>query len=70
MTSQESNQDVQLSEELQSIVDKLSSQANTAGNKLSEDEIQIALSDFDTDADELSDVYQALRAQHLSLIHI
>lgn len=67
MTSQESNQDVQLSEELQSIVDKLSSQANTAGNKLSEDEIQIALSDFDTDADELSDVYQALRAQHITI---
>jgi RNA polymerase sigma factor, sigma-70 family len=67
VTSQESNQDVQLSEELQSIVDKLSSQANTAGNKLSEDEIQIALSDFDTDADELSDVYQALRAQHITI---
>ena len=67
MTSQESNQDVQLSEELQSIVDKLSSQANAAGNKLSEDEIQIALSDFDTDADELSDVYQALRAQHITI---
>ncbi len=67
MTSQESNQDVQLSEELQSIVDKLGSQANTAGNKLSEDEIQIALSDFDTDADELSDVYQALRAQHITI---
>ena len=67
MTSQESNQDVQLSEELQSIVDKLSSQANTAGNKLSEDEIQIALSDFDTDADELSDVYQAVRAQHITI---
>lgn len=67
MTSQESNQDVQLSEELQSIVDKLSSQANTAGNKLSEDEIQIALSDFDADADELSDVYQALRAQHITI---
>lgn len=67
MTSQESNQVVQLSEELQSIVDKLSSQANTAGNKLSEDEIQIALSDFDTDADELSDVYQALRAQHITI---
>jgi hypothetical protein len=67
VTSQESNQDVQLSEELQSIVDKLSSQANAAGNKLSEDEIQIALSDFDTDADELSDVYQALRAQHITI---
>lgn len=67
MTSQESNQDVQLSEELQSIVDKLSSQANAAGNKLSEDEIQIALSDSDTDADELSDVYQALRAQHITI---
>ena len=67
MTSQESNQDVQLSEELQSIVDKLSSQANTAGNKLSEDEIQIALSDFDADADELSDVYQALRAQYITI---
>lgn len=67
MTSQESNQDVQLSEELQSIVDKLSSQANAAGNKLSEDEIQIALSDFDTDADELSDVYQVLRAQHITI---
>lgn len=67
MSSQESNQDVQLSEELQSIVDKLSSQANAAGNKLSEDEIQIALSDFDTDADELSDVYQALRAQHITI---
>lgn len=67
MTSQESNQDVQLSEELQSIVDKLSSQANTAGNKLSEDEIQIALSDFDADADELSDVYQALHAQHITI---
>ena len=67
MTSQESNQDVQLSEELQSIVDKLSSQANAAGNKLSEDEIQIALSDFDADADELSDVYQALRAQHITI---
>ena len=67
MTSQESNQDVQLSEELQSIVDKLSSQANASGNTLSEDEIQIALSDFDTDADELSDVYQALRAQHITI---
>ena len=67
MTSQESNHDLQLSEELQSIFDKLSSQANTAGNKLSEDEIQIALSDFDTDADELSDVYQALRAQHITI---
>lgn len=67
MASQESNQDVQLSEELQSIVDKLSSQANASGNTLSEDEIQIALSDFDTDADELSDVYQALRAQHITI---
>ena len=40
MASQESNQDVQLSEELQIIVDKLSSQANASGNTLSEDEIQ------------------------------
>lgn len=67
MASQESNQDVQLSEELQIIVDKLSSQANASGNTLSEDEIQIALSDFDTDADELSDVYQVLRAQHITI---
>lgn len=67
MASQESNQDVQLSEELQIIVDKLSSQANASGNTLSEDEIQIALSDYDTDADELSDVYQVLRAQHITI---
>ena len=54
--------DVTLSDELVASIDKLVAKGKASGS-VSEDDIQVALSDVDTDADELSAIYDAIRAQ-------
>ncbi len=54
--------DITLSEELSAAVDKLVAVGKPTGS-VTEDDIQVALAEIDFDADELSAVYDAIRAQ-------
>ena len=54
--------DITLSEELFAAVDKLVAVGKPTGS-VTEDDIQVALAEIDFDADELSAVYDAIRAQ-------
>ena len=58
--------DVTLSDELKASIDKLVAKGKASGS-VSEDDIQVALSDVDTDADELSAIYDAIRAQGVDI---
>ena len=53
--------DVKLSDELTKVVDGLV--ATAKGGSVSEDDIQLAIRDIDVDGDELSDLYDGLRAK-------
>ena len=67
MAAQESKQESAFSEDLLALVDKLTQQGIQSQHTLSEDDIQIAISDYDISADELSDMYSALRAQNITI---
>ena len=54
--------DITLPEELREVVDGIV-KASAGKGSVTEDEIQVALRDVDVDGDELSDVYDALRAR-------
>ena len=58
--------DVALSDELSASVEKLVQKGKTEGS-ITEDDIQIALADVDTDGDELEAVYDAIRAQGVDI---
>ena len=58
--------DVALSDELNASVEKLVLKGKTEGS-ITEDDIQIALADVDTDGDELEAVYDAIRAQGVDI---
>lgn len=67
MAAQESKQESAFSEDLLALVDKLTQQGIQSQHTLSEDDIQIAISDYDISADELSDMYSALRAHNITI---
>ena len=54
---------VKLSDELTKAVDELVGKSTSSGGNVTEDDIQVALRDIDVDGDELSDLYDALRAR-------
>ncbi len=59
--------DVALSEELATVVEKLVSTGRSTGS-VTEDDIQVALAEIDVDADELSMIYDAIRAQGVEVL--
>ena len=59
MAAKKTNSDVKLSDELSKVVDELAG----SGSSVTEDDIQVALREIDVDSDELSDLYDALRAR-------
>ena len=58
---------IKLSDELEAAVGKLVSKSTNNGGNVTEDDIQVALRDVDVDGDELSDVYDALRARGVDI---
>ncbi len=65
MAAKKSNTNVKLTPELQEVVDSLS--RGGAGSKITEDDIQIALADLDVTDDELSDLYDVVRAKGVEI---
>ena len=65
MAAKKSNKDIVLSSELQTVVDQLS--AGGSGSKITEDDIQIALAEIDVSDDELSVLYDAVRAKGVEI---
>ena len=57
----------QLSGELDGIVQKLVKQASGSNNSITEDDIQLAIAEVDVDDDELSDMYDAIRAKGVDI---
>ncbi|WP_373576648.1 RNA polymerase sigma factor RpoD [Parafannyhessea umbonata] len=57
----------QLSDELDGIVQKLVQQASGSNNSITEDDIQLAIAEVDVDDDELSDMYDAIRAKGVDI---
>ena len=57
----------QLSDELDGIVQKLVKQASGSNNSITEDDIQLAIAEVDVDDDELSDMYDAIRAKGVDI---
>ena len=57
----------QLSDELDGIVQKLVKQASGSNNSITEDDIQLAIAEVDVDDDELSDIYDAIRAKGVDI---
>ncbi len=58
---------VKLSDELQKVADSLVLSAAKAGNSITEDDIQIATAEIDVEPDELSDLYDAIRAKGVDI---
>ena len=61
MAAKKTNEDVRLSDELSRVVDQLAGAAGASAS-VTEDDIQLAIREIDVDSDELSDLYDALRA--------
>ena len=59
--------DIKLSDELGRVVDGLVSASAKSGGSVSEDDIQVAIRDVDVDGDELSDLYDMLRAKGVEI---
>ncbi len=57
----------QLSDEFDGIVQKLVKQASGSNNSITEDDIQLAIAEVDVDDDELSDMYDAIRAKGVDI---
>ena len=62
MAAKKTNDDIKLSDDLSRVVDGLVAGAGPSSS-VSEDDIQLAVKDIDVDSDELSDLYDALRAR-------
>lgn len=56
-----------LSDELQRAADELVRSSSRAGGSVTEDDIQLATADIDVEADELSDLYDVLRARGVEI---
>ena len=59
--------DIKLSDELGRVVDGLVSASAKSGGSVSEDNIQVAIRDVDVDGDELSELYDTLRAKGVEI---
>ena len=62
MAVKKTKSDTKLSAELQTVVDGLT-KGGKVGTSVTEDDIQLAIRDIDVDGDELSDLYDAIRAK-------
>ncbi len=62
MAAKKQKADVKLSEELAQVAQKLVD-ASVKSGSITEDDIQVALRDIDIEDDELSDLYDAVRAR-------
>ena len=62
MAVKKTKSDIKLSAELQTVVDGLT-KGSGDGASVTEDDIQLAIRDIDVDGDELSDLYDAIRAK-------
>lgn len=60
----------QLSDELDGIVQKLVKQASGSNNSITEDDIRLAIAEVDVDDDELSDMYDAIRAKGVDIANV
>ena len=67
MAAKKKNADVKLPDELAQVVEQLVGKASASGS-VSEDDIQVALREVDVDGDELSDVYDAIRAKGVDVV--
>lgn len=66
MSAKKAKSDVKLSSELNGVVESLVAASSKAG-VLTEDDIQIAIRDIDVDGDELSDLYDSIRAHGIDI---
>ncbi|MDO5107408.1 MAG: sigma-70 factor domain-containing protein, partial [Coriobacteriaceae bacterium] len=66
MSAKKAKSDVKLSSELSGVVDGLVSASSKIGS-VTEDDIQIAIKDIDVDGDELSDLYDSIRAHGIDI---
>ena len=67
MAVKKTKSDTKLSAELQMVVDGLT-KGGKEGTSVTEDDIQLAIRDIDVDGDELSDLYDAIRAKGVEVI--
>ena len=67
VAAKKSKDDIKLSDELTGVVESLVASTGKGGS-VSEDDIQVALKDIDVDGDELSDLYDSLRAQGVEVL--
>ena len=65
--SAKKNSSVKLSEDLQKALDAVVSSATAKGGSVTEDDIQLAVRDIDVDGDELSDLYDSIRAHGVEI---
>ncbi|RVU98293.1 RNA polymerase sigma factor RpoD [Coriobacteriales bacterium OH1046] len=66
MSAKKAKNDVKLSSELNGVVESLVSASSKTG-MLTEDDIQVAIKDIDVDGDELSDLYDSIRAHGIDI---
>ena len=66
MAGSKKKSDSKLSEELTRVLDELAGGAKASAS-VSEDDIQLAIRDIDVDSEELSDLYDALRAKGVEI---
>ena len=67
MAAKQSKSDQLLSEELVQIVEVLVSKSTTTQGVLTEDDIQVAIKEIDIDGDELSELYDVIRARGVDI---
>ncbi|MBP3884662.1 MAG: RNA polymerase sigma factor RpoD [Olsenella sp.] len=65
--STSANENNGLSEELEAIVERLVKESSQSGDTITEDDIQIAIAEVDVDDDELSGMYDAIRAKGVTI---
>ena len=68
MTTNKAASDLEFSDELQVVVTKLIRSASSSDGSITEDDIQVAIAEMDVDDDELSDIYEAIRARGVSIV--
>ena len=66
MSAKKAKSNLKLSSELNGVVENLVSASSKQGS-LTEDDIQIAIKDIDVDGDELSDLYDSIRAHGIDI---
>ena len=66
MAAKKTNEKIKLSNDLLGAVEGLVAGAGDAGS-VTEDDIQLAIKDFDVDSDELSDLYEAIRSRGVEI---